>query len=77
MINTLCKRFFGFSFLRRLRHRVIQRLPTFYRALRFNQRKSFLIEERKCREKLGLKRLPLDSYESLVKDTFFMSLSKE
>ena len=78
MINKVCKRYFGFSFLRRIRNSVnAQRLPTFFRALRVNQRKSFLIEERKCREKLGIKRLPLDSYESLVKDTLFMSLHKK
>lgn len=36
VVNRICKRFFGFSFLRRIRNRVIQRLPTFFRALRFN-----------------------------------------
>ena len=79
MVNKICKKYFGFNFLSNIRERgnSVQRLPTFYKALRFNQRKSFLIEERKCREKLGIKRLPLDSYESLVKDTLFMSLHKE
>ena len=38
MVNKICKKYFGFSFLRNIRERgnSVQRLPTFFRALRNN-----------------------------------------
>ena len=76
MVNRLFKRCCGFSFLKKFKEGVIQRLPTFNKALRDNQRKAYLIEEKKCRERLGFKRLTMDAYEKLVKDSLIMAFSK-